>query len=97
VIASANVISDGGTVVSNGIATITHPGTGLYQFTLTNPPTNMANAGIVALQFAPSLGISGQITINSVTNPNAFEIATFDATGTAADRSFSLIVYDLTP
>jgi hypothetical protein len=96
VIASANVISAGGTVIEKGITSAVHSGTGLYTITLTNPPADMANVAIVALPFAPSLGVSGQIIINSVTNPNQIEIATFDATGTAADRSFSLVVYDLT-
>lgn len=95
-IASANVISNGGVLIEKGVTSVAHPGTGLFLITLTNPPANMANVAIIALPFAPSLGVSGQIVVNSVTNPNQFEIATFDATGTAADRSFSVVVYDLT-
>lgn len=97
VIASAIVISDGGVEAEIGVTSVTHPGTGLFLVTLTNPPANMANAAIVATQFAPTPGTAGQIMVNSVTNPNQFEIATYDATGTASDRSFSVVVYDLTP
>jgi len=96
VIASAIVLSTGGLSASKGISGITHPGTGLYQLTLTHPPASMGNAAIVALPFAPSGDVSGQVVINSTTNPNLFEIATFDATGAPADRSFSVVVYDLT-
>ena len=97
-IASANIVADGTITAEVGISAVTHVGTGVYQLTLTNPPANMANAAIVATPIYPGgFQPAGQIVVLSATNPNLFEIATFDGTGAATDRSFSVVVYNLTP
>jgi len=99
VIAAAAVASPGFFVTQTGFAGIAHdPGTGVYTLQLASPPPNLS-AGLVitALQISPAPGVAGQITNTALTAPDLIEITTYDATGVPTDRSFYIVVYDLTP
>jgi hypothetical protein len=71
-----------------------HPATGEYHLQLSSPP-----ADITFLVVAPgllSIGVPGEITwvFNGVDEIIVF---TFNSAGVATDKSFSVVVYDLTP
>lgn len=101
VIAAAAVAANGFFAAQNGftgMAAAHVPGTGVYVLTLTNPPPNLGSLVITATPIhpAPGVGVAGQITAGVIV-PNQIEIITYNAAGVPTDRSFYVVVHDLTP
>jgi hypothetical protein len=90
-IAAATVGSNGGFAASSGFSASSHPGTGQYTLTLTDPPANLTDA-VPAGWIAGSSG--GQISFET-TLPNILNVFTFNAAGAAADQTFSIVVFSL--
>ena len=93
VIASAAVNSNGVFLAEQGFSGgITHaPGSGVYVLTLANPPLSSNDLAIVITQANVAAGMSTYLTLSA----SSIQVNTFDATGTAADRIFTVVVYDL--
>lgn len=90
-IAAATVGSNGGFASSSGFSASTHPGTGQYTLTLTDPPTNLTDAVPTGWIAGPS---GGQISFQT-TMPNLIDVFTFNAAGAATDQTFSIVVFSL--
>lgn len=91
-IAAGLVNSDGTFLSQSGFASLTHPGAGQYSFLLTSPPVNVNDTIPVATILNAS--VAGQITF--VLTVGGFDVVTYNASGVATDRLFSIVVYDLT-
>ena len=87
-LATAAINSDGTVLQSQGVAVVTHVGTGNYSIQLTNPPTQ----NDVIPQVTPK---GTTVPVGYVASVNAFStiiVHLFDDTNTAADFPFYLTV-----
>jgi hypothetical protein len=77
-------------VAANGVAHTTS--TGVYQVTFDRSVAACAYSGMLVDSSggAPPVGLIGAATIAA--NPNAIQVGTADADGTAADRPFHVVV-----
>jgi hypothetical protein len=77
-------------VAANGVAHTT--GTGVYQLTFDRSMAACAYSGMLVDSSggAPPVGLIGAATVAA--NPNAIQVATADADGTAADRPFHVVL-----
>ena len=72
-----------------------HPSTGRYALQLENPPADLSFLVVVATLLSP-IPAAGEIEW-FFTNPDTIIIRTFNSAGVSTDKSFSVVVYDLTP
>lgn len=91
-IAAAKVNFTGTFASQRGFTSLSHPSTGNYQFTVTNPPANIVDL-LAEVTLIGNLASSATVLF---TAPNLIDVSTFDATGTLADRNFVITAYDLT-
>jgi hypothetical protein len=91
-VAIANVALGGSFIGDTvGFSSVTHDGTGLYTLTLTDTPGSLSN--IIAVVTLRS-GNAPMAATYSMGAPNLIHVDIFDATGTLADRDFSVVVYN---
>ena len=87
--------ADGSIIVAHGFASLSHAVTGIYQFTLINPPAILANI----LTLATLILDVNPGEIGTAVSPGIIgtfiEVFTNDVGGNPTNRSFSLVVYDL--
>lgn len=91
-IAAAKVNFTGTFATQSGFTSISHPSTGNYQLTVTNPPANIVDL----LAEVTVIGNLASTATVLFTAPDLIDVSTFDATGTLADRNFVITAYDLT-
>jgi hypothetical protein len=84
--------TSGGTVLhESGVAHVSHStGTGVYDVTMKHSVANCVEVASIGDSSAPT-GLIAAYGAPSV-SPRTVRVRTFDATGTAADRTFQLIV-----
>lgn len=95
ILAAAIVNSDGTYITQTGFTgAIGTPATGQYQLTLENPPPSPpgSNALLVLITIAGSAGGQNSYLFDSDSVVHAY---TFDAAGAAANKIFSITVFDL--
>ena len=92
IIAAAEVNSDGTFISEHGFSASSHPATGQYTVTLTNPPANLNNLA-VSITLAGNAG--GQVSFLTNTG-GIIDVFTFSSGGVATDKIFSIVAYDLT-
>ncbi len=94
VIAFAMVQAGGVVLVARGFASLSHQ-TGIYSFTLSKPPPTAAD--ILPLATLILDNSPAEISVNVVTAQIGIFVVVFtnDTGNNPADRSFSIVVYDL--
>lgn len=94
IIAAATVNSTGEILEQTGFSGITHPVTGEYVLTFTNPPppTPGTSAIVVLITLASFVGGQSSYLFDALDQVHVY---TFDATGAAANKLFSIALFSL--
>ncbi|MGA9595191.1 MAG: hypothetical protein WBV06_03480 [Acidimicrobiia bacterium] len=96
-VAAARINSDGTIAASQGFSGFSKPGTGQYDLTLSVVPADTDLLSVQITQVVDSggpVGTGGENMVGFV-GLGVIEAITYDSTGTVADRSFMIAVFDL--
>lgn len=86
-------MNSAGTFIANkGFTGVAHlPGSGIYLLSTPHLPLNLNNIGVLITQSGLVDGSSTYLIL-----PGQVIVRTFDQGGTLTDRTFTVVVYDLT-